>query len=823
MKIQSLSQFDKKEKLEIILDKLPEKVRITDYALVKGFKVNELVKKIHHSSYEWYGFLIGERSNPGLVTDIGIGKNDANNSAYTRIAPEEIQKFLEEMNGNRLINGWIHSHGNLGFRQFSGTDDGNMKTVLSFVASATRKPIAKKEIIVNDISIVTEDYTKSELKKGTLTLITNKKIEKPKILETVYGGFSYSIVIGDEGWHEQEISCEKYSLFTDKKENTSEKSDLEVIATGKTLSKEDVNALQKDVKEKIRPVTWSWVNRFVWSSKLKRVVQIPVKERADSSLYSERYYPAYSSELGDSNQTGNLESKIGEGDSVLTNVKIESTEKNVTISYGSSGKVIRDLGNGECTVLFPGLTYHDGKGPVEYDLSKTDLRKINETEPEEQEKKFKRGDCIRTNEEIKYKGGKIIIKEKTEGRVIKDKGEVCVVRFPGMPGKYKIKSAHLSEVSENAQKPSNGHAKQGTLELKIGDNGKSDAEKCTLSAPENGAAQKEFSVDDTVVVNKDIRVCGGFYTVGKGSEGKIILHMGDIKGKDIYNVRLSKQCENGECKPCDGKPRVYPIDSSSIDLKQAKNREGGQLTLVKGPATILEQIKRDKGNANTRANANLDLRKYIQTGMTGPHGKPVIISRFEPDEFRGLNWEKTHEKLKENNLFMPTPALFMHYFKNVVNAWKGGAKLHDSLGNEINNNELADIYFHLTTDHIEKGACTWLDAYFEEQKDGFYILTENKAKKEKLENNIMGGCYVELEFNRQGMPIKKSVNKNYTRGKNIYYWQPEDGYVAGFIASSNRTDLDCYQDSKADDNFHKTFACAENFNDNKTKQINIEA
>tara|TARA_Y100000034_G_scaffold41320_2_gene50860 strand:- start:18289 stop:19236 length:948 start_codon:yes stop_codon:yes gene_type:complete len=263
MKIGNLSKLKKSKLEEITLGVLPGKIQITDFAKEKAYKVNELVREIHRFSYEWYGYTIASRNNPELITNIGIGKNENNHSAYTSITPEEIDKYRESLHQDEVINGWIHSHGNLGFRQFSGTDDNNHPTVLSYVVSLLRKPLAKREVSISDLSMLVKgNYNEDDLRKGSVSLIADTQLPQIKIMERIDGGFCYSIVIGDEGWHEQKIIYEKSHLLTGRQIKTKKVAEIEIVPSGKVLDVLALGDLKKEVKEKISPPTYNYLNNY---------------------------------------------------------------------------------------------------------------------------------------------------------------------------------------------------------------------------------------------------------------------------------------------------------------------------------------------------------------------------------------------------------------------------------------------------------------------------------------------------------------------------------------------------------------------------------
>jgi hypothetical protein len=269
-RLESLSGIGQKELEELTLESLPTQIQITEYAKSKAYKVNELVKEQYKSSYEWYGFTIAHIDNPDLIVDIGIGKNADNQLAYTKIGSEAIEEYQSSLEDGLVINGWIHSHGDLGYQHFSGTDDKNQITVLNYVTTLLRKPIRKKEVDVKDLSLLIEgEYQKSDLKKGTVSIVTDKPISSARFYETIMGGFSYAIVIGDEGWHEQEIYHKERSMISGK-ENLFKVTpeSISVVKTDDYLTRKEINALKKEVKEKITPPSYIGYNYgFSWYEK----------------------------------------------------------------------------------------------------------------------------------------------------------------------------------------------------------------------------------------------------------------------------------------------------------------------------------------------------------------------------------------------------------------------------------------------------------------------------------------------------------------------------------------------------------------------------
>ncbi len=256
MRFKDLSQLKRSQPLEITFEMLPQHILMALYAKEKAFKINELVGAIFEESFEWYGFTLAHKDRPELISDIGLPQNDLNLQDYTTLGSQRIAEYHESLPEDLIINGWIHSHGALNYKHFSHTDEENHRTVLDFVATRTRKPLAKKEITVNDFVLLQKDrFEPTELEKGSVCLITDNPISEAKIMETVYGSFCYSIVIGDAGWHEQEIHCRERGVLSGHTPVTSKAANIEFVDTDKSFSQFDINALTEEVKQKIKPHT----------------------------------------------------------------------------------------------------------------------------------------------------------------------------------------------------------------------------------------------------------------------------------------------------------------------------------------------------------------------------------------------------------------------------------------------------------------------------------------------------------------------------------------------------------------------------------------
>ena len=254
MRFKTLSQLKRSEPLKIILGNLPQSILMAEYARAKAFKISELIREIFKESYEWYGFTLGNPAHPEFIIDIGLPENNMNLQDHTTLGSTKIAEFHESLPKDQFINGWIHSHGALNYKHFSTTDEKNNRTVLDFVASGTRKPLVKKEIPIQDLALLEKDrFSEKDLEKGTVSLITDKAITEAKIMETVYGSFCFSIVIGDGGWHEQQIHYRERSILSGHSRVWSQSTKIEFVDTQRTLNPEEIQAMEKEVKEKIQP------------------------------------------------------------------------------------------------------------------------------------------------------------------------------------------------------------------------------------------------------------------------------------------------------------------------------------------------------------------------------------------------------------------------------------------------------------------------------------------------------------------------------------------------------------------------------------------
>jgi hypothetical protein len=239
---------------EATLAALPEEIPMVRYALAKAFKISELVRAIHKDSYEWYGFTIARRGAPEVVADIGLPANDQNLLDHAGVSSEAIAAYQESLQEDQVINGWIHSHGNLPYERFSLVDEGNQMAVLDYVTALLRRPVAKREILIRDLTILVKGrWTEKELEQGSVALITDAPITEARIIETIYGGFCYAIVIGDEGWHKQEIHYRRRGILSGRTAEERREAGIALAGAERPLTGRDLEVLKEEVRVRIRP------------------------------------------------------------------------------------------------------------------------------------------------------------------------------------------------------------------------------------------------------------------------------------------------------------------------------------------------------------------------------------------------------------------------------------------------------------------------------------------------------------------------------------------------------------------------------------------
>lgn len=248
----------RKNKTIVELDELPTSVHMTTYAVDKAFAVNKLVRELYNKSYEWYGYLLATEKEPELAVDVGLPKNAMNHLGGTGLDPREIEIYRRSLPQDYFINGWIHSHGDLGFRQFSGTDDRNQPVMLNYVCSKRMTPIRKEALALDHLYIETKEHIGKEEELLSLHMpgveLEGVARARAKLYELILGGFSYAVVIGDEGWTNQEVYHKERKMVTGKNNYKKiEDAQLNTVNQGREFTLLDLARLQEKVRETIDP------------------------------------------------------------------------------------------------------------------------------------------------------------------------------------------------------------------------------------------------------------------------------------------------------------------------------------------------------------------------------------------------------------------------------------------------------------------------------------------------------------------------------------------------------------------------------------------
>lgn len=193
---------------------------------------------------------------------------------------------------------------------------------------------------------------------------------------------------------------------------------------------------------------------------------------------------------------------------------------------------------------------------------------------------------------------------------------------------------------------------------------------------------------------------------------------------------------------------------------------------------------------------DIDPSKFVRipgTNIAIEKEQSVSVKTF--DEF--------HEIAGESGLFVATPSLFMPHYIRARDAAAGKAELYDSNGRLISKSASVEIW-----DYLSNEACIFLNAKFVEGT-GFNDLdletkfvnikksrrfTERITREERVpltKHVNLDGSLADLVFNKQGFPVRESRFADYKSGRNLYFYKPLEGCVAGFWANSDRSILDC--------------------------------
>jgi hypothetical protein len=114
--------------------------------------------------------------------------------------------------------------------------------------------VAKREVPIKDVVFLLEDrFAREDLTAGSVCLITDAPITAATIMETVFGSFCYAVVIGDEGWCEQQIHYREDGVLSGRMALSSRRAEIQLVDTGRVFSDFDMSALRDEVEERIQP------------------------------------------------------------------------------------------------------------------------------------------------------------------------------------------------------------------------------------------------------------------------------------------------------------------------------------------------------------------------------------------------------------------------------------------------------------------------------------------------------------------------------------------------------------------------------------------
>ena len=167
-------------------------------------------------------------------------------------------------------------------------------------------------------------------------------------------------------------------------------------------------------------------------------------------------------------------------------------------------------------------------------------------------------------------------------------------------------------------------------------------------------------------------------------------------------------------------------------------------------------------------------------------------------QYNDLHWASAVIQAQEETPFAVTPlSLFSPHYANVCATMRrrNPATLYDGTGEPLSRSMKNDLYEHRTEMFIS------LDTCFEEKQGALWVAENHKLvgdklkpqTKQRLQRCVKGNnVLVDLVFNTQKLPTRKSRARESKYGKNLYFYEPRDGCIAAFNAvSRSRVDLYC--------------------------------
>jgi len=193
-----------------------------------------------------------------------------------------------------------------------------------------------------------------------------------------------------------------------------------------------------------------------------------------------------------------------------------------------------------------------------------------------------------------------------------------------------------------------------------------------------------------------------------------------------------------------------------------------------------------------------------QYSLIQDKGKVVTISALQ--QYNGSNFANLNTSASTDKLVLATPMRFLTSWRDVNSALRGETARYNASGELIQPSQLA------RDAQVVNNAWVYLNARFPQTKNkGFRgldlvtIILDKDGKpvftRVPLETCLKEvGCLADIEsINTQGLPTKKAKTKKYEPGKTFNFYppvlredKPQEGWVAGFYAVSDRAFLSCY-------------------------------
>ncbi len=221
--------------------------------------------------------------------------------------------------------------------------------------------------------------------------------------------------------------------------------------------------------------------------------------------------------------------------------------------------------------------------------------------------------------------------------------------------------------------------------------------------------------------------------------------------------------------------------------------------------------------------ADIDPSTYIRI----PETNTVIEKRQTVND---KTYNEFQELAGERKLTIATAALFMPHYVRARDAAAGKTTLYDGNNKPISVEEASTIWNYLNKEawiylngrFVKGSGFNGLDLVVEEhqvkKKGNVTEIIIRKVSAPVQEHANLNGL-VELSFNKQGLPTRKSQSEAYEIGKNLYFYKPIEDAVAGFDADSDRADLYCSRNADFSDSQLGVLGCAEGTQKNLRRRL----